>query len=139
MADGLDLRVPCEAAGIDTVITAFDAFGREGGAAGETLEHVKLIVDELLTNVMAYGYPSGHDGADIRVKLERRGQGLQLEVMDNGRPFDPTGVPPPDLALSLEERRPGGLGLYLMRSLAQDIRYRHEQGFNILTVIVVDT
>lgn len=139
MADGLDLRVPCEAAGIDDVITAFDAFGRESASAGDALEHVKLIVDELLTNVMAYGYPTGHDGADIRVRLARSDNGLRLEVMDNGRPFDPTGVPPPDLALSLEERRPGGLGLYLMRSLAQDIRYRHEQGFNILTVTVANT
>jgi len=139
MMDGLDLPVPCEAAGIDAVITAFDDFAARSGTIGDALEHVKLIVDELLTNVMAYGYPTGHDGAQIRVRLQRWEAGLQLEVMDNGRPFDPTGVPPPDLALSLEERRPGGLGLYLMRSLAQDIRYRHEDGFNILTVRVAKT
>ena len=139
MSASLDLCVPCEAAGIDGVIAAFDRFGQETGLSGEALERTKLIVDELLTNVMAYGFPSGHDGADIRVRLGHRDGGLQLEVMDNGRPFDPTGVPPPDLALSLEERQPGGLGLYLMRSLARDIRYRHAQGFNILTVQVADT
>jgi len=53
-------------------------------------------------------------------------------VIDNGHPFDPTAAPEPDLSLPLERRRPGGLGIHLMRSMMDRVHYRRSDGSNIL-------
>ena len=57
-------------------------------------------------------------------------------VSDTGTPFDPLSAADPDLDAHIDERPVGGLGLYLIRSLAQDIRYRREGDTNLLTVVL---
>jgi anti-sigma regulatory factor (Ser/Thr protein kinase) len=66
------------------------------------------------------------------VRLQIGADAVVAEVIDNGRPFDPTGAPPPDLSLPLEERPPGGLGIPLMRGLMDSLAYRRAGDSNIL-------
>jgi len=68
----------------------------------------------------------------IRVRLDITDALFAAEIIDNGRAFDPTAAPDPDLTLSLEQRTPGGLGILLMRNVMDRLHYRHEAGSNML-------
>ena len=61
---------------------------------------------------------------------------LTIEIVDDGRPFDPlTDAPKPDVNAELEDRNIGGLGIHLVRKMMDDVRYRREEGKNHLTLV----
>jgi serine/threonine-protein kinase RsbW len=118
-------------------LASISAFITDATAQAGLDEHaawqVQLAVDEAATNIIQHGY------ADVpgEIKLGWHIEDDLLVVMlrDKGRGFDPTNVPPPDLESPLEERQPGGLGLYLMGQLMDDVRFTFDdrQG-NLLTM-----
>ncbi len=60
----------------------------------------------------------------IEIHLRFDGTSVLVEFSDRGIPFDPSGAPTPDLDAAMEERRPGGLGIHLVRELMRDFKYR---------------
>jgi anti-sigma regulatory factor (Ser/Thr protein kinase) len=116
-------------------ISAADAWieevGRHWGMPERTTFRARLCVAEIVANVLEHG-PPAVPPAEFCVTLRRRGDGLDLEIIDSGRPFDVTAAPPSELPQSLETAKVGGLGLHLVRSYAEDISYRHDGGRNRL-------
>jgi anti-sigma regulatory factor (Ser/Thr protein kinase) len=110
-------------------ISAADAWieevGRHWGIAERTTFRARICVAEIATNVLEHG-ASAAGSAEFDVTLRRRGDGLDLEITDSGRPFDVTTAPDAEVPHSLETARIGGLGLHLVRSYAEDISYRHD-------------
>ncbi len=104
------------------------------GLDEHTSWQVQLAVDEAATNVIQHGYSDGLPG---EIELSWRVDGVQFAVTlrDQGRRFDPTTIPKPDISSALEERQPGGLGIYLMHRLMDTVRfdYSEERG-NTLTM-----
>lgn len=90
-------------------------------------------VDECATNIIEHGY-RGQPGT-IEIEIDRMDDNVTIVLRDHAPPFDPTGVPPPDLTLPLEEREPGGLGIYLARQMVDQWRYRALPDGNELTLI----
>jgi len=91
-------------------------------------------VDESASNIILHGY-QGQPGT-IEVEVVLVGDDLVIRLRDQAPPFDPTGVPTPDLTLPLEARPLGGLGVYLTRVLMDDVSYRAPaQGGNELTLV----
>ena len=90
-------------------------------------------VDECATNIIEHGY-RGRPGT-IEIEIDRAGDNLTIVLRDHAPPFDPTGVPPPDLTRPLEEREPGGLGIYLARQMVDQWHYRALSDGNELTLI----
>ncbi len=82
-----------------------------------------LSLEELITNIIKYGH---EDSAEhyIQVDISLHEDLLILEITDDGRPFDPTEIPEPDLDVPLEERRIGGLGIHLVRNYVDSMRYK---------------
>jgi anti-sigma regulatory factor (Ser/Thr protein kinase) len=125
------------------VRSAVDAIAPATALAGAWLaEHqastdasylVSLAIEELVTNCIKYGY---RDTAEhvIDIVLSVTDGALSVEVIDDGQPFNPLDAPPPDLSLALEKRRIGGLGLHLLRELADDVRYERRDGTNRLVL-----
>ena len=91
-----------------------------GVAPGHT-SGIQLAVDEACTNIIKYAYAEQKDL--ITLTLEIVDEELIITVTDRGQPFDPESVPQPDLEADLEERSIGGLGMYLMRKLMDDVSY----------------
>lgn len=90
-------------------------------------------VDEAATNVIVHGYRG--DGP-IQVEFELDGNRMAVRLLDEAPVFDVTTVPPPDLTIPPLERRPGGMGVHLMRTLTDDLRHRPRPGGgNELTLI----
>ncbi|WP_419841103.1 ATP-binding protein [Candidatus Poriferisodalis sp.] len=93
-----------------------------------------LILEELILNTLTHGRTSGL--SDIEITLESGEHSVQITVVDDGAAFDPlNGKPPPDTDVPLQERAIGGLGLHLVRSMAEDLAYRHADGKNHLTLV----
>ena len=91
------------------------------GADPATIYRVQLAVDEACTNVVQYAY-SGQKGV-IKLICELVNSDLVVIIRDKGKPFDPRSVPPPDLDVDLEKRKIGGLGIYFMKKLMDEINY----------------
>ena len=94
---------------------------------------LKMVTDEVLTNIMSYAY---EEDADKWVMLEicLEGDVVTITFTDGGYPFDPLNAPEPDVTLSAEEREIGGLGIFLLRSIMDDVNYLRDGDRNILTV-----
>lgn len=110
---------------------ALDAFGGAHQVPNAVLLKVDLALEELLTNILSYGYGDTAEH-EIVIRLEIAGGAFQVTIVDDGLPFDPTQRPPPDTTLPLEEKPIGGLGIHLARSSVDEMRYAREGGRNIL-------
>ncbi|HEY2254779.1 MAG TPA: ATP-binding protein [Variovorax sp.] len=95
--------------------------------------NLDLCSTEVVTNIMSYACS---DGAQrICLRLGWQGEDVALEVEDEGRAFDPRGVPEPTPATSLQDARVGGWGIPILRRFSDGLRYRHEDGRNRLTLL----
>lgn len=99
-------------------------------AAGDLV----LAVNEAVTNSLLHGY---HEQPGmVAICVEANGRDLQVRLLDDAPPFDPTSVPPPDISLPLEDRPLGGLGVHMMRQLSDELLYQlTETGENELTFV----
>ena len=113
---------------------ALDAFAEKHGLERKVLIELNLILEELVTNVIYHGY---EDDAEhqITIGLALEAGRLRIEVEDDGRYFNPRDVPTPDVEASLEERPCGGLGLHLVRSLVDELKYQRSDGRNLLVLV----
>ena len=94
---------------------------------------VQMAVDEAVTNIITHGYPGQPDGS-LDISCRKKGDDLIVEIRDRGSPFDPDEVPEPDLHTPLEDRREGGLGIFLMRRMMDRVEFAHLDGENVLTM-----
>ncbi|MBK1986085.1 SpoIIE family protein phosphatase [Sphaerospermopsis aphanizomenoides BCCUSP55] len=100
----------------------------------EVIEDAQLIVEEVLVNIIEYGYENNSD-ACIDLRIEMNEQQLKMTFKDSGKPFNPlTEIMPADTSMDDEERSQGGFGFFLVQQLAQQVDYAYLNGKNVLTV-----
>lgn len=93
---------------------------------------VELAVEEIFVNVAHYAYGENTGTVTITSSLETEPKRLCVEFCDQGIPFDPLAKPDPDITLSAEDRKIGGLGIFLTKKFMDKVEYRYENGSNIL-------
>ena len=96
----------------------------------KVIAQVNVAVDEIFSNIARY---SGATAATLGCSLAD-GR-MTLRFSDNGRPYDPTGKPDPDTTLSAEERDIGGLGIFMVKKIMDEVTYEYVDGLNILTLV----
>ena len=106
-------------------------FATENGLPAAILHDLNVVIDEALSNVIAYGYDKDVT-SEIKLRLEYRNGEVAMVIEDRGRQFDPTKFPAPDLSGPLTTRKVGGVGIHFMRSLMDDISYTRAAGLNRL-------
>ena len=102
-----------------------DFISSKASAAGlikEDIENIMLAVDEACTNIIKHAYSSYPDG-EIVIKLEFNSEKILISIIDKGSTFNPDAVPDPDLQKYYKNGRVGGLGMYLMKTLMDDVKY----------------
>ena len=92
------------------------------GLIKEDIENIMLAVDEACTNIIKHAYSSYPDG-EIVIKLEFNSEKILITIIDHGGIFNPDSVPDPDLQKYYQNGRVGGLGMYLMKTLMDDVKY----------------
>ena len=107
---------------------------RDGGFSDKGIYSIQLVADEAATNIIEHAYQGVTDG-QIEITCEMRGADLVITMRDHGKYFDFTKVKKPDLKADLSERQIGGLGIFLMRKLMDEVNYRSSGSGNLLTMI----
>ena len=112
-----------------------EAFGNTHGLHPKIVFHLTLVLDELITNIISYGY-ADFDEHPIDVTIALQGDDLTIRVEDDSEPFNILEAPAPELDLPLDERaKPvGGLGIHLVKNMVHGIHYQRENGKNVLTL-----
>jgi len=93
-----------------------------------------IAADEIFTNIASYGYPSGDGMATVAVEFDMDDRALTMTFTDNGVEYNPLEVPPPDVTLPMAERTVGGLGIFIVRKIMDEVAYRRENGTNVLVM-----
>ena len=112
-----------------------EAYGESHGWPVKWILNLNISLDELITNIVSYGYQDCEEH-EIRVTLTNRGGSLMVVLEDDGIAFNPlTSAPEPDLDASIEERRIGGLGVYFVKTLMDEATYERVGNRNRITLI----
>ena len=91
-----------------------------------------VALEELFVNVAHYAYPDSK--GTVKIGIDTSGDSIIIQLTDSGIPFDPTSLPEPDITLSAEERKIGGLGIYMVKKSMDSMVYEYKDNQNILTV-----
>ena len=129
MASGLSLRIPATLESLGLVQDFVGAQGARLGLGDDLSSRLELVVEELVVNIGSYAYPQGEGDMEVDCVLNHDGGAPRfcLILRDWGAAFDPLAKETPDLDASLDEREPGGLGIFLVRELADECSYlRHD-------------
>ena len=131
--DVLELSLTNDLRQIAVAAENVDTFCARHGLAEQIAFEVNLVVDELVTNTIGYGYDDDREHR-IALVLRLEDAALVIEIADDGRAFDPLQAPEPDPGASLKERAKGGLGIYLVRKTMETVAYRRQDGRNVVTL-----
>jgi serine/threonine-protein kinase RsbW len=112
---------------------AVDRLGAECHLAAGIVEDMQVALDEVLTNILNYAYADQGEH-EIRVRLRIVDGALEATVEDDGKPFNPLQIAPPDTRAPLSERRIGGVGAHFVKNLMSDVSYDRANGRNRLVL-----
>lgn len=121
---------------IPQLIEFSDAVDQSLPLSSEQSYLMRLAIEEITTNIIKYSYTHSHPGP-IQIVCVCQADQLYVIIRDRGVPFDPHDAPPPDLSSDLEARAVGGLGVFLVRELADNVVYHHDSasGWNELVIM----
>ncbi len=114
---------------------ALAEFLDEEGVPPPMSHRVKLVVEELVVNVIQHAFDDG-DAHQILLDIRTEADGVAIVVEDDGRPFDPSRAPSPSITELLEAGKAGGLGVAIIRKVARDLSYQRVDGKNRVRAFV---
>ena len=95
---------------------------------------IDVAIDEIFSNIARYAYGEGMGDATVRFDFDPAARVAAITFEDSGTPYDPLAKEDPDISLGAQERSAGGLGIFLVKKTMDGMRYRYENGKNILTL-----
>lgn len=108
---------------------------RQAGFSDKEVYSIQLAADEASSNIIEHAY-AGVQGGKIDIEISVSDKELKIVMRDRGKPFDPSSVPEPNVKADLSERKIGGLGMYLMRKLMDEVTYESSAESGNLLVMV---
>jgi anti-sigma regulatory factor (Ser/Thr protein kinase) len=129
----LTLQLQNRLAEIARLVDAVESFGTHAGLSSDLTYRLTLSLDEIVSNVIRHGYSDTNDHV-VEVRLSIHDGVVTSVIEDDGHPYDPRESPEPDLSMPVEQRGPGGLGIFLVRQMMDSIDYARRDGRNVLTV-----
>ncbi len=134
MSAKLTIKVEPDSFDLDSIFAEVETFAEQEDWAADLTFRVNLALEEVTLNVMTHGR---HDELEaIEVILDSKEDQLTIEITDNGLPFNPLeDAPDPLVDESLQNRNVGGLGVYLVHTLMDEMKYKRAEGRNYLTLI----
>lgn len=120
---------------LDEIREFVGTIARANGFSEKDVYNIQLAADEAASNIIEHAYEGVSDGV-LEISCNAKGDTLTITLVDHGESFDPSDVPAPDLTADLSERKIGGLGIYLMRKLMDEVHYQpNADKSNTLTMI----
>jgi serine/threonine-protein kinase RsbW len=120
---------------LDEIREFVGAIARQGGFSDKDVYNIQLATDEAASNMIEHSYENIPDGV-IDLSCGMEDEQIRIVLIDYGEPFDPSAIPLPDLKADLSDRKIGGLGIFLMRKLMDEVHYEPKPDkSNVLTMI----
>ena len=130
------LEVPASLDQLTGIQERVAAFGESQNWSVEMLFQIELTLEEICVNIVNYGFEDDGGEHMIEIIVDSEAESLTMEIVDNGRAFDPlTETPEPDLESAVGDRPVGGLGVYLVKQYMDELDYRRSDGRNHLKMI----
>lgn len=128
------VKFPAQFQYLDEIRDFVAEIASRGGFDSKEVYSIQLAADEAASNIIEHAY-AGVTNGELEISCEVKNQVLTITMRDHGRAFDPGSVAPPNITGDLSKRKIGGLGIYLMRKLMDDVRYETIPGKgNLLTL-----
>jgi serine/threonine-protein kinase RsbW len=127
------LRLASRLSELPRLVAEVARLGREHDLPEEVVSDLTLALEEAVSNVIRHGYGDRPDGL-ISVTFRATGESIVATVEDAAVGFDPLKHPEPDLTVPVEARPEGGMGVYLIKRLMDEVDYRVDDGRNVLTL-----
>jgi len=130
---GMSLKLRNSLSELNMLSQKLEEFAESLSLSPRTLFEIRLALEELLTNIISYGYT---DNADhwIRIAIMHEDGILTVRVADDGIPFDPLSIEEPDCQCPIEQRKIGKLGIHLVKRFTDGMVYERRGNQNILTL-----
>ena len=128
------IELPGEADRLGEITAFLQDFWRTEGLPEEEAFPFELSLEELFMNVAMHGTTDAAMPPRVSMSLDRQGDTVEMVFRDEGTPFDPLSLPPPDLDEDIESRKVGGLGVFLVREMMDEVEYRLEDGRNCMRI-----
>ena len=93
---------------------------------------LNIVIEELFVNVASYAYKNG---GEVELKVEAKNGEISITFIDSGLKFNPLEMDDPNIDAKAEERRIGGLGIFMVKNMMDKIEYKYENNQNILTIV----
>jgi serine/threonine-protein kinase RsbW len=122
-----ELRVKSKTENLSEIRDFVSNCTHKAGIDADTAENIILAVDEACTNIIKHAYKLSPEG-EIIIKIDYDEDKFNITIIDYGKSFEPDKVPLPDLQKYYREHKVGGLGMYLMKSLMDDVKYTSVPG-----------
>ena len=106
---------------------------RASGFGDKDIYNIQLAADEAASNIIEHAYEGVNDG-QLEISCGMKDGAILIVMVDHGESFDPSAIPLPDLKADLSERKIGGLGIFLMRKLMDEVHYEAGRRGNVLTM-----
>jgi sigma-B regulation protein RsbU (phosphoserine phosphatase) len=128
------IKVPNKLEAIDEVIAGVEAFAADKTVPDGIMQKLCIAFDELLNNIISYGYQDD-DVHEITVVIDYTVDELVVTITDDGIPFNPLTGEDPDVSLTVDEREVGGLGIYLVKEMMDDMSYKRKASQNVVQIV----
>ncbi len=129
-----ELTVDAKTENLSRVLEFVDEELEKSGCSMRSRMQMDIAVEEIFVNIANYAYTPESGKAVIRVDTANDPNRVTVIFKDTGTPYDPLAKEDPDITLSSEERKIGGLGIYMAKKSVDDIKYEYKNGENILSI-----
>lgn len=110
-----------------------EELGNDFSLSPDIVFNLNLVLEEAVVNIINYAYPK-EEHESIYLSARMHEGSIILVLTDTGKEFDPTAAPEADVTLSADDRQIGGLGIFLIRQIMNEVKYERIEGKNVLTL-----
>lgn len=126
------LKISNDISNLSVVNHFLEEAGEELGLSADLMMKLLLVMEEAVSNVIFYAYDKEEKEGYVHIRLTYESDLLTLMISDRGKAFDPTAKEDPDITLSAEDRPIGGLGIFLIKQIMDEVSYERKEGENRL-------
>ena len=127
------VQYPAKFEFLDEIRDFVGDIARQNGFGSKEIYGIQLATDEAASNIIEHAYEHINDGV-LELSCGFKGGEITVILVDHGEPFDPSEIPMPDLKADLSDRKIGGLGIFLMRKLMDEVHYDSQPSKNSNTL-----
>lgn len=130
-----EYEVEAKLENFDDLLADIEGLLEDTGCPADFLYQINICFEEIYVNIANYAYINGDGDGMVRILLEitEKPYKVFMKFRDTGIPYNPLEREDPDITLSAEERQIGGLGVFFVKNMMDEVLYEYENGENVLS------